>query len=93
MLLSPSFDTSDSAAIAVYGAYAPTRRLPISRFSLPASNLSTSHLPPPIADELSQQYYLGYPSTGQKDGRWHSIRVELRNRAYRVRARKGYVAS
>ena len=46
-----------------------------------------------IADELSKQYYLGYPSSGKKDGRWHSIRVETRNRAYRVRARKGYVAS
>ena len=46
-----------------------------------------------IADELSKQYYLGYPSPGKKDGRWHSIRVELRNKAYRVRARKGYVAS
>jgi Ca-activated chloride channel homolog len=46
-----------------------------------------------IADELSKQYYLGYPSSGKKDGRWHSIRVELRNRSYRVRARKGYVAS
>jgi VWFA-related protein len=46
-----------------------------------------------IADELSKQYYLGYPSSGKKDGRWHSIRVELRNRNYRVRARRGYVAS
>jgi hypothetical protein len=46
-----------------------------------------------IADELSKQYYLGYPSSGKKDGRWHAIRVELRNRAFRVRARKGYVAS
>lgn len=46
-----------------------------------------------IADELSKQYYLGYPSSGRKDGRWHTIRVELRNRSYRVRARKGYVAS
>jgi VWFA-related protein len=46
-----------------------------------------------IADELSKQYYLGYPSSGKKDGRWHSIRVELRNRAFRVRARRGYVAS
>jgi Ca-activated chloride channel homolog len=46
-----------------------------------------------IADELSKQYYLGYPSTGTKDGRWHTIRVELRNRSYRVRARKGYIAS
>ena len=46
-----------------------------------------------IADELSKQYYLGYPSSGKKDGRWHSIRVEIRNRTYRVRARKGYTAS
>ena len=46
-----------------------------------------------IADELSKQYYLGYTSTGVKDGRWHAIRVELRNSAYRVRARKGYFAN
>lgn len=46
-----------------------------------------------IADELSKQYYLGYPAGGKKDGRWHAIRVELRNRSYRVRARKGYIAS
>ena len=46
-----------------------------------------------IADELSKQYYLGYPSNGKKDGRWHAIRVEVRNRTYRVRARRGYVAS
>ena len=46
-----------------------------------------------IADELSKQYYLGYPSNGKKDGRWHSIRVEVKDHAYRVRARRGYVAS
>lgn len=46
-----------------------------------------------IADELSRQYYLGYRALGAKDGRWHSIRVEVRNRAYRVRARRGYIAS
>jgi Ca-activated chloride channel homolog len=46
-----------------------------------------------IADELSKQYYLGYPATAKKDGRWHSIRVEVRNANYRVRARRGYVAS
>jgi Ca-activated chloride channel family protein len=46
-----------------------------------------------IADELSKQYYLGYASIGKKDGRWHAIRVEVRNRAYRVRARRGYVAN
>jgi VWFA-related protein len=46
-----------------------------------------------IADELSKQYYIGYPSSGKHDGRWHSIRVELRNGNYRVRARRGYVAS
>ena len=46
-----------------------------------------------IADELSKQYYLGYQSNGVKDGKWHSIRVEVRNHSYRVRARRGYVAS
>jgi len=46
-----------------------------------------------IADELSQQYYLGYLSSEKKDGRWHTIRVDVRNQTYRVRARRGYVAS
>ena len=46
-----------------------------------------------IADELSKQYYLGYNSAGKKDGRWHAIKVELKDRRLRVRARKGYVAS
>ena len=46
-----------------------------------------------IADELSQQYYLAYPAGGTRDGRWHSIRVEVRKGGYRVRARQGYAAS
>jgi Ca-activated chloride channel family protein len=46
-----------------------------------------------IADELSKQYYLGYPAGGRKDGRWHAIRVEVKTGEYRVRARRGYVAS
>jgi Ca-activated chloride channel homolog len=46
-----------------------------------------------IADELSKQYYLGYASTGKKDGRWHTIRVDVKDRRYTVRARRGYVAS
>ncbi len=46
-----------------------------------------------IADELSKQYYLGYASTGKKDGRWHTIRVEVKDRGYTVRARRGYIAS
>ena len=46
-----------------------------------------------IADELSKQYALGYASTLKKDGRWHAIRVEVRNHGFRVRARRGYVAS
>jgi VWFA-related protein len=46
-----------------------------------------------IADELTQQYYLGYPSPGYKDGRWHTIRVELRDPNLKVRARKGYIAT
>ena len=46
-----------------------------------------------IADELSKQYYLGYPSPGHRDGRWHNIRVELRDNSHRVRARRGYIAT
>jgi Ca-activated chloride channel family protein len=45
-----------------------------------------------IADELSKQYYMGYPAPPEKDGRWHTIKVEVRQPAYHVRARKGYVA-
>ena len=46
-----------------------------------------------IADELSRQYYLGYSSPGHRDGRWHTIRVEARDGSFRVRARRGYIAS
>ena len=46
-----------------------------------------------IADELSRQYYLGYVSPVKNDGRWHAIRVEVKNRELAVRARRGYVAS
>jgi Ca-activated chloride channel family protein len=46
-----------------------------------------------IADELSRQYSLGYPSPGKDDGRWHDIRVEVRSRSYNVRARRGYMAT
>jgi Ca-activated chloride channel family protein len=46
-----------------------------------------------VADELSKQYYLGYSAGGKKDARWHAIRVEVRNHNYRVRARRGYMAS
>lgn len=46
-----------------------------------------------IADELSRQYYLGYASPGKKDGRWHVIRVDVKDRRLTVRARRGYIAS
>ena len=46
-----------------------------------------------IADELSKQYYLGYASTGVKDGKWHAIRVEVLTGQYHVRARRGFVAT
>ena len=46
-----------------------------------------------IADELSRQYYMGYTAPNDRDGRWHEIRVETRDRSQLVRARRGYVAS
>jgi VWFA-related protein len=46
-----------------------------------------------IADELSKQYFLGYTSPDKHDGRWHTIRVEVRDRSLHVRARSGYMAA
>lgn len=46
-----------------------------------------------IADELSQQYSLGYTGPGDKDGKWHRIRVEVSEPSATVRARAGYIAS
>ena len=46
-----------------------------------------------IADELSRQYSLGYITPGARDGRWHSIRVDVRDRPVQVRARHGYFAT
>ena len=46
-----------------------------------------------ISDELSQQYSLGYASTGKDDGRWHTITVEVDRPGLRVRARRGFVAN
>lgn len=47
-----------------------------------------------IANELSRQSFLGYSSSAPKDGRWHTINVELaRPGAHTVRARRGFVAN
>ena len=46
-----------------------------------------------IADELSRQYSIGYTSPGLRDGKWHSIRVEVNDKSATVRARKGYISS
>jgi Ca-activated chloride channel family protein len=45
-----------------------------------------------IAEELRHQYLLGYTSTHGADGRFHSIRVRVKEEGYKVRARSGYVA-
>lgn len=46
-----------------------------------------------LADEFNKQYVLGYAASSKRDGRWHTIRVEVRKRGAKVRARAGYVAS
>jgi Ca-activated chloride channel family protein len=45
-----------------------------------------------IADELSQQYSIGYVPPRAKDGRWHRIELEVPGGQYVVRARRGYLA-
>jgi Ca-activated chloride channel homolog len=45
-----------------------------------------------IADELSQQYSIGYVPPRAKDGRWHTIEVSVAGNRHQVRARRGYLA-
>lgn len=45
-----------------------------------------------IAHELSQQYSLGYVPPRAKDGRWHTIELDVHGQRYQVRARRGYLA-
>jgi Ca-activated chloride channel family protein len=45
-----------------------------------------------IATELRSQYSIGYyPSHPAKDGKWHSVRIHLKNPNYYARARKEYL--
>ena len=47
-----------------------------------------------IAEELNHQYTLGYTPNHPPDGKYHGIRVRVKDRHdYRVRARRGYVAA
>ena len=46
-----------------------------------------------IAEELNSQYVLGYYSPLPLDGSYRSIRVRAVNPEYRVRARRGYIAT
>lgn len=43
-----------------------------------------------IVEELSNQYMLGFEP--KRDGKWHTIEVQVPNTRYRVRARQGYKA-
>lgn len=46
-----------------------------------------------IADELRTQYLLGYtPANTRRDGSFRKIRVNVRDRDYKVQARRGYYA-
>ena len=46
-----------------------------------------------IAEELNNQYVLGYSSPRPGDGKYHAIRVTVSGPGYKVRARNGYVAA
>jgi VWFA-related protein len=46
-----------------------------------------------IAEELNSQYVLGYYSPLPLDGGYRSIRLRSTNPEYRVRARRGYIAT
>lgn len=44
-----------------------------------------------IAEELNHQYMIGYTPTTSSDGKYHSIRVRVKNDSLKVRARRGVV--
>lgn len=44
-----------------------------------------------IAEELNNQYVIGYTPTKRGDGKYHSVRVRVTDPSYRVRARRGVV--
>jgi VWFA-related protein len=45
-----------------------------------------------IAAELRSQYSIGYyPNRPGKDGKWHSVRIRMKNPEYAARARKEYL--
>ena len=46
-----------------------------------------------IAETLNKQYLLGFNAARPPDGDYHSLRVSVRLPGYRVRARRGYVAT
>jgi len=55
---------------------------------------STAELGPAterIAEELNNQYVIGYTPVKRADGKYHTIRVKTTNDTYRVRARRGVV--
>ena len=43
-----------------------------------------------IADELRNQYLIGYYSNSKRDGKYHKIKVELARKGVAVRSRPGY---
>jgi len=46
-----------------------------------------------VANELKQQYTLGYrPTNRKRDGEFHQIKVELPDKSRRVRTKRGYYA-
>lgn len=46
-----------------------------------------------IANELNNQYMLGYVPSKTPDGGWREIRVRMKDRSYFTRARRGYYAN
>lgn len=46
-----------------------------------------------IADELNHQYMLGFSPARRPDGQYRTIRVRVKGDGYRVRSRRGYLAT
>ena len=90
-----AIDSPDRRAI--NGAVNPTTLREITnesggRTEVVQSSTQIAEAAESIAEELNHQYVMGFTPAHPPDGRFHTLRVRTKNTAYKVQARRGYVA-
>jgi Ca-activated chloride channel family protein len=85
----PNFTTVDMKVLNLFGEASGGRAWEISEASF---GRKMDEVLDTLAAELRSQYLIGYyPSHPVKDGKWHRVRVRMKNPDYSARARKEYL--